>query len=853
MRLKLKALNFAVAAVVAGASAVSLTYSQQSLAANNPLSRVSVVEKVDGKSVQYFDLTLNVDWDYDNAADPKRIQLGTGANRGAGRPEVVLNRDYIIDLVNQTARTLFVMTNGHHRLGNVYVFKNGKFGQNVDIRVLNVPGRANASAPGWMSDGGLTTNNYITNCNAQNAPDGECPVGQGQTDLDVLDPENFVQTGEVIAHELGHYLYALFDEYVDGKDCDPEAPASPCKDDIERPTAMNNQAKAYRISTLDDYPSRDFSKTAHGRAYGESAWQTLIKDPAQDNATAKESHGNRRIRFDAFTGLSVPAINDLKNFTDSDDANSSPAGGRDVRLARQTGNGADVATFTGYDTKLKLVFEGVDGQVDAVAKPRNVLVIDRTLPTATFNEAITAAKGLVDRASENSRFAIVTMPAQQGADLGFTNSMDTNSKTAVKNALNMLTRVDGSADLQAAYTAAKDFVTGARPKTGTENAANTDTLTLLTLNTTTVPSGLGATARGDKIAFNVLGFKAPATAAAAPAPAPAQNLQTLASASGGSNNTVKSANEAIKEGDSALKEAAGESEALMAADLSDDPFVASAPLTTEFDVNTAVDGNVEVRWYFTTADTGKLTFNCAGSAVTTSSLSDEESMASCTITSSGAKTVTATTTGNANAVEVEVVSKPAGAAVELSAMIDGGTLETNRPPVLMAKLAGSTPITGAIIKVLIFDADSTSDQPVIPEITLNASHDAGNNGDNRANDGIYTLNLAGRLAAGNYVVIAEATTDANSKFSSQGVINAGPQVVNGVKIVPGTKEVGDPIQRLSEGEFTLDAGAPGLATTKKGGGCTVGGGTDAGLLALLSLAGLGLMRRRFTAKGRRAA
>jgi len=37
---------------------------------------------VNGQRVQYFDLTLNVDWDYDNATDPKRIQLGTGANRG---------------------------------------------------------------------------------------------------------------------------------------------------------------------------------------------------------------------------------------------------------------------------------------------------------------------------------------------------------------------------------------------------------------------------------------------------------------------------------------------------------------------------------------------------------------------------------------------------------------------------------------------------------------------------------------------------------------------------------------------------------------------------------------------------
>lgn len=834
MALNKKILSLAVTSLFAFTATVGLNSQQAAMAANNPLSTVTAVEIVNGQRVQYFDLTLNVDWDYDNANDPKRIQLGTGANRGGGdsegaRPAVVLDRTYITNLVNQTARTLFVMTNGQHRLRNVYVFKNGKFGQNVDIRVLNVPGRANASAPGWLADGGLTTNNYITNCNAENQPDGEC----AGNDLEVLDPENFVQTGEVIAHELGHYLYALFDEYVDSKDCDAENPASPCKDDVARPTAMNNQAAAYRISTTGDYPQNDFAKTAHGRAYGESAWQTLVKSPAEDSDTAKEAHGNRRIRFEAFNGVPVPAIGDLKNFTDM-------ANNRDDRLSRQTGDGAEVATFAGYDTRLKLVFEG-----DAMqpAQPRNVLVIDRTLPAATFAEAITAAKGLADRAPTNTRFAIVTVPTQTNANVGFTNNMEAANKQAIKASLDALTRVNGTPDLQAAYNQAKVFVTGARPSDDkTENAANTDTLTLLTLNTTTVPSTLGSTARGDKIAFNVLGFKAPAAMMVA-APAPAQNLQTLATASGGSNNTVKSANEAIKEGNAALMDAMGASEALMTADLSDDPFAANEPLSTTFNVNNAVDGPVVVRWYYNSTDDSKLSFNCAdGGAVTRTDLSDEEKMASCTITTDGEKTVTAHANANAGAVEVEVVSTPQGAAVELSAMIDGGTVASGRPPVLMAKLAGSTPITGATIKVLVFNADSESETPAIPEITLNAQNDNGTNGDNRANDGVYTLNLAGRLPAGNYFVLAEATTDANSRFSSQGVINASG-------VTPGSKLVGAPIQRLSEGEFTLDSGAPGVTTAARansgGGGCTVGGGQDGGLLVMLSLASLALLRRGF--------
>lgn len=843
MKFKKSAVSLAVSGILTGFSAAMLLGVAPATAANNPLSSVTAVELVNGQKVQYFDLTLNVDWDYDNPNDPKRVQLGTGSNRGGGRPATVLDRTYIQNLVEQTARTLFVMTNGHHRLRNVYVFKNSKFGDNVDIRVLNVPGRANASAPGWLAPSGFTTNNYITNCNVPNQPDGEC---QGTDDANDLDPENFVQTGEVIAHELGHYLYALFDEYQDSKDCDPAAPSSPCKDDVPRATAMNNQAKAYRLSTAADY-NNDLAKTAHGRAYGQSAWETLLASPENDSTVAREAHGNRRVQFEAFKGQTTPTIQALRNFIDND---NKPL----ERLSRQTGAGAEVSTFAGYDTKLNVVFEG---DVQTPPRPRNVLIIDRTVPEATFKDVIAAAKGLVDRASANSRFALNVFP--QTGDAPAYTLMDEAGKKTLKDRLDKLTRQDGTFGLQSAFDSSKALVTAARPKQGqpAENAANTDTFTLFTLNSTSVPEGLGASSRSDKIAFNVLGFRPPAAVApVAPAPVAAANtLQTLATASGGSNNTVRSANEAIKEGSAALKAAAGEAEALITADVSDDPFPANTTLETTFRVNPKIDGPVTVRWYFNKADLAKLTFTCAGNNVTVADLSDEESEASCTVTAAGEQKVSVRAAQQAEAVEVEVVSKPTGTAVELSAWIDGGTKDMNRAPVLMAKLAGSTPIINAIIDVQIFDADSDSDKPVL-EFKLDKTNDAGNNRDNRANDGVYTYDLTGKLPAGSYVVVARASTDAESKFNPNGVINA-----QGISAA--ASAIGDAIQRLAEVEFDLEEGATGLkagATTttaavsssKKGGGCTVGGGSDAGLLALLSLAVLGLLRRRPGRGARRA-
>lgn len=831
MNFKKKALNKAIANVLVGTALLSAAQTTPVFAANHPNSNVSA-KQTDG--TQVLDLTLNTDWDYDTEV----MQKGTSSN-----PRY-LSRTYVTDLINQTARTLFVMTNGKHRIGKVYVFKNGKFGNNVDIRVLNTTGRANADISGWRNDGGLTTNNYITNCASSSCDANTADSG--------LIPEGPVETGEVIAHELGHYVYGLFDEYVEaGKACGtaPAEQSSPCGTDVERPTAMNNQAFEYRISTPEDYPSKDYNKTAQGRAYGVSAWETLSSDPANDIEVAQASHNGRRTQFDAFKGLSTPALASLRKFT-SDKNTSTP----DERLARQTGS--EASTFTGYNTDLKIIFEDSSTQPKTAQpeQPRNVIVIDRTLPQATFAEAIKAAEGLVDRAAANMRFALVTYPtnASQGYQL-----MDTTNKQALKTALAALTTQTGTADLQQAYTNAKALVTAARPTDPTqENAGNTDTVTLYTLNTTSVPATLGQTARNDKIAFNVIGFKAPAaasttTSAATPPttpPASANSLEKLAKDSGGANNTATTAKEAIKEASKGLQSAMGETEALIAADVSDDTLKAGSNFDTQFVLGDAkVEGPVEVRWFLNTADKGKLTFSCIapGGTITTATvaaISDEESQATCTLTAApGTWTARATAgTQDATAVEVEVVSKLAGSPVEATATIEGGTKTDNRAPKLLVKLNGTFPIINAQIKVEVFDATSTSGTP-LKTFTLNSDNDSGKNGDGRANDGIYTLNLANLFGAGSYAVVVTAKTDTNSKF------NPVQMFVSAATPAPGASPVGSPIERLAETEFNLESGATGVLASvgRGGGGCTVSSESrDASLVMMLAAAALAFVRRR---------
>jgi hypothetical protein len=82
MALNKNILSLAVTSLFAFTATVGLNPQQAAMAANNPLSTVSAVEIVNGQRVQYFDLTLNVDWDYDDAMDPKRIQLEQARTEG---------------------------------------------------------------------------------------------------------------------------------------------------------------------------------------------------------------------------------------------------------------------------------------------------------------------------------------------------------------------------------------------------------------------------------------------------------------------------------------------------------------------------------------------------------------------------------------------------------------------------------------------------------------------------------------------------------------------------------------------------------------------------------------------------
>ena len=150
---------------------------------------------------------MNTDWDYD-AAEP-RVVSGVRPN-DTEATQFTLDRAYVTRIIRAFARTNYTMTEGRHRIGTVYVYRNSQFGNNVDIRLLAAkPGRSNASVSGWGKPG-KTSNNYVLDATAGGAP--ETALGLGQ----------------VVAHEKGHYTYGIYEEY-EGSAGDGTEPDSPQK------------------------------------------------------------------------------------------------------------------------------------------------------------------------------------------------------------------------------------------------------------------------------------------------------------------------------------------------------------------------------------------------------------------------------------------------------------------------------------------------------------------------------------------------------------------------------------------------------------------------------------------------
>ena len=194
-----------------------------------------------------------------------------------GAFDIVMSVDYTPDangktnieaFLNITAGDIFQMTEGTHHIRRFYIYTPDRDTgaprqwDKADIRFKSTP---NAVVGYAQLNGFMKSGQYI------------------YIDEDLKPIGNIADTGNAIAHEMGHYIYGLYDEYkVDRGLANELIDKQPHKNDNPKDTIMNDMNLFQRLSISDDYPI-GARNTAQWRMYEESAWGILTQPPHLDS------------------------------------------------------------------------------------------------------------------------------------------------------------------------------------------------------------------------------------------------------------------------------------------------------------------------------------------------------------------------------------------------------------------------------------------------------------------------------------------------------------------------------------------------------------------------------------------
>lgn len=214
--------------------------------------------------------------------------------------------------IEEFARAVYQSTNGAHKIGKVTIFREGESANSADV-VWNETCAAD-QGPRANSSGFGVAGWHIWMCTNWPGASTLMPTAKGG--------------GYTMAHEWGHYAFGLYDEYAQ-EQCDPaDIAANTCwkgtpraTDTAAIPAIMNDQwfaasgtgppgyagsaADFLEHSTQNIHPHRRDSTgtNAQRRVFGESAWQTLTRDPATD---PKFSWLPTRTQYTALTAPADP-------------------------------------------------------------------------------------------------------------------------------------------------------------------------------------------------------------------------------------------------------------------------------------------------------------------------------------------------------------------------------------------------------------------------------------------------------------------------------------------------------------------------------------------------------------------
>lgn len=706
-------------------------------AAIHPMSGV----KTDSASLQTVDLAANVDFDFD--ASPAAVGNG-----------LTLDRAYIGSVLKSTAQTLFSMTEGRHRVGTVYVYRNNRFGNNVDIKIIGlIGGRSNAHGSG-LGKTGRTSNNYTA------FPNSPTDTAEG--------------LGKIIAHEMGHYIYGLFDEYrEEGRAFNPNNITAPADDDTPLNSLMHNQAQFGGFSTPSDYTTT--TRTAHGRAYNASAWEVLARDPDKDPEAIK----NRgRTAYPAFAG-----------FVPKDQA-------------------ALTKPVDGFDAAFKIVF-----------MPDPTVVEQFVISRAVTEAQLTAIKNAVQQSIQrlplgaNTYVGVNTSPGDVLIKMA---TFETEAaRKAVLDAVEALT-VDTTApnfpaaaatavgNIEALY-AANTIVKGASTALNVFSNANesyfTTTFTRLrdshtALNGNIISGAAGQSSSNAKRSVALQDLAKSAMRAKITAGATTMTLAQIAHASGGHYTDAHRASNLTVGAAKAIAVATGISEAMLATQ-----FVTRMAAGESFAMKSSVlaknDGalnftaswenqsdNANIRYELTAPDATRFAPN---NVLTKQSfgVNNDVSYEFDADSNSAYFAVAKTYAGRAGdwtstVVALATINAPLDqvSAAETTLRAESDVLLDGSPnPILTFELASDRAVQGAVVTALFYGADGALK---LTKMLL----DDGTGGDVVPGDGTYSAALGGLLPPGQYDVVINAGPGPNGAvFTSAGAtikgVNLPPEFVVG--------------------------------------------------------------------------
>lgn len=730
------------------------------------------------RNVNVMDLVMSIDWDFDNPPE--------------GR-----DKAFIEAIARQASASLFTMTEGRQMLGKVYVYKNSQFMNNTDIQYLQRNGRANAHPAGF------------TNCQScrvqQFAGTGESAVDHGKT----------------VAHEFGHYILGLMDEYREAGGTSTE-PGSPQDGDTPRDSIMHDHLRFTNVSTADDYTDEALRKTAQYRVYGKSAWEVIVSPPASDPPTM-----TGRLQYEPFrTNFALPTA---------------------ATLTRPT---------TGWENDLQMVYMGTApasptaraAGTTGVAGPINAIVIDTTTSAAHLKAQLHAAAQIIDASGASNRVMVVAHPFSAAPVVPLTLLSTDAARAAAKAALARVV-ADTSTDemavgdrlfdwaesqLPSLFPAGASSVSGggfyyrlyatgkavgvaggkvffydganlsdlgaatpwlaqARQSLSSsllktldrlksiKTLADTPTVTLLTTSTQTVDNSLVAAFRAANVSISPVALNLPATQA--------QALPRLRSASAGQTSlfdlakgtfgTFKEANKPADLSKSAGKAAnAAEGDSVETANEAEAASLAAGAthvLSTRVAAG-GVDGQAVFQAFWEEDDEGKLAFTLtdpSGTSITptrlpagvTYSAPAGEGEASYTVSTDYAgRAGVWTSTLTASAATTDSVFQEVTVNSYLSASVDilGGTTADASPMVAVVEVSGPVAVKGATVTVELFSA-TTGASVRTGLVPL----DNGVAPDLKAGDGKYTLSLAD-LPVGEYEIVATVSNDGSAVYSTAG-------------------------------------------------------------------------------------